>query len=336
MRNVIVIWFVAVSLGFGSCEKAFMEDDPVNDPVKNFEILWETFDQKYPYFPFKSINWDSIHDVYRPKVYQGMSDQELFDVMANMLFHLKDGHVNIESDFDRSRYWQMFLDAPPNFDWPTVEREYLEDDHLISGPLRNTVLKDSVGYIYYGSFGSEVKPDNIDFVIDRFKNKKGIILDVRNNGGGSNNNAWLLASRFADQERWVMNEQLKAGPGHDEFTGRFRRYVEPQGDRQFTKSVVLLTNRSTFSAANDFTLMMSAFPHVTQIGDTTGGGGGFPIHSELPNGWTYRFSSTITEAPDGTNVEFGIPPDEVVYMNDTNALKGRDPIIEAAMDEILR
>ena len=33
-------------------------------------------------------------------------------------------------------------------------------------------------------------------------------------------------------------------------------------------------------------------PNVVQVGDTTGGGSGFPLSSELPNGWSVRFSSS--------------------------------------------
>ena len=99
--------------------------------------------------------------------------------------------------------------------------------------------------------------------------------------------------------------------------------------------MVVLTNRGSFSAANDFALIMKAFPYVKLIGDRTGGGGGFPINSELPNGWTYRFSSNLTLSPDSFNVENGIPPDIKVDLKKSDEDIGIDTIIEEALKFIL-
>ena len=57
---------------------------------------------------------------------------------------------------------------------------------------------------------------------------------------------------------------------------------------------MLLINRHSYSATNDFVNAMRYFPNVTLVGDKTGGGSGLPFSSELPNGWGVRFSASPT------------------------------------------
>jgi len=98
---------------------------------------------------------------------------------------------------------------------------------------------------------------------------------------------------------------------------------------------MLLTNRGCYSATSFFTLAMKAFPHVVQVGDTTGGGLGSPSGFELPNGWRYRFSVSRTLDPQGNNFENGIPPDVPVWNDPQNEANGVDDIMERAIDLII-
>ena len=95
--------------------------------------------------------------------------------------------------------------------------------------------------------------------------------------------------------------------------------------------VVVLTNRVTYSAGNFFTAMMKAIPDVTIMGDTTGGGGGVPLGWELPNGWFFNFSNSITSLPDGFIIEDGIEPDINVQISDSDLVAGKDTILEEAI-----
>lgn len=310
-----------------------MEPGPDNTPENNFQELWQTLDHKYTFFTFKNIDWDSVYNVYHPRISNDMSDQALFDVMSEMLFELRDGHVNLFTPFDISRNWEWYLGSPQNFNFSLLERNYLQNDYERSGPLLNKMI-DSIGYIYCGSFGSTIYPENIDYVLKKFQHLKGIIIDVRDNGGGSTANSDRLASRFTASERVVYFERFKNGPGHDDFSEPRPKYLRPEGPLQFTKPVAVLTNRSSYSAANDFAVIMSALPHVTLIGDTTGGGGGYPYYSELPNGWHYRFSSSQTISVNDLIVEAGIPPDIQSELREDDEIRGIDTILERALEEL--
>jgi len=70
---------------------------------------------------------------------------------------------------------------------------------------------------------------------------------------------------------------------------------------------------------------------ITLIGDQTGGGGGAPAGSELPNGFHVNYPSSICLLPDGYNIEGGIPPDIKIDMREEDMLKDLDTIIETAI-----
>jgi C-terminal processing protease CtpA/Prc len=69
---------------------------------------------------------------------------------------------------------------------------------------------------------------------------------------------------------------------------------------------------------------------ATVIGDRTGGGSGLPFTSELPNGWSIRFSASPMFNADKEHIEFGVEPDIRVDMLKSDIDKNRDTILEKA------
>lgn len=319
-----------------SCEKLLIEPDIENTPINNFDLLWSEINKKYAFFQYKNIDWEEVYDKYRPLVHNQMHDTSLFKVMVDMLFELRDGHVNLVSPFNVSRNWEWYLNSPPNFNWDIIERNYLKNDFKITGSFRNKII-DSVGYIYYPSFSNSVTNSQLSFIFNSFENTKGLIIDIRNNGGGSLSNAKTIARRLADEKTLVAFTQVKCGPGKNDFTTPEPVFIEPFANlNSYLKPVVILTNRSSYSASSFFTLYVKDFPHVTILGDTTGGGGGLPISGELLNGWTYRFSSTITTDANGFNIEDGIPPHIQQDISESDIFNGIDSILEKALEYILQ
>lgn len=77
---------------------------------------------------------------------------------------------------------------------------------------------------------------------------------------------------------------------------------------------------------------MKSIPGVKIIGDTTGGGCGLPFTSELPNGWSIRFSAAPIYNSEGNLTEYGTEPSEgcKIDMTETDKLTGKDTILEFA------
>ena len=127
----------------------------------------------------------------------------------------------------------------------------------------------------------------------------------------------------------------KTGPGHDDFSDPVPVYLEPSTGIRWQKKAVVLANRRSFSATNDFVNCMRQLPLVTIVGDKTGGGSGLPFSSEIPNGWSIRFSASPMYDTDMNHLEFGIDPDIKVDMTSEDMQRGKDTMIEKAC-EILK
>lgn len=333
MRRTVIICLLVLS---ASCSGLFMGEDTKSTPQENFNHLWNTLDQKYSFFAYKNIDWNMVYAKYSSKVTNETTDVELFDILFSMLSELRDAHVNLVSPFNVSRYDAVFNRGPENFNNRLIQDYYLRTNYFITGPFKHQVIASgNIGYIRYSSFASGFSKGDIDFIINKYKNLKGIILDVRSNGGGYVSNVFTLCNAFADQKRHVYTSYIKTGPGHEDFSKPHKVFIGPDTDTPFTKPICILTNRGCYSATSFFVLAMKAFPHVTIVGDTTGGGLGAPTGAELPNGWSFRFSCTRTLDLEGVNYEDGIPPDRQRNLRSSDASRGLDSIIETAVGIIL-
>jgi hypothetical protein len=330
-------WIATLLLFSTSCERLLIQPDNQNTGVGYFDALWQLLDEKYTYFTYKNINWNALRDQYRPQAAKARNNEELFNAMADLLYQLQDGHVNLTSSFNISRNWEWYLDYPPNFNYDVLERNYLGQDYQLVGSLKVKQFPNT-GYIYYGSFERPFSPAALDDVILKFKKAgvKGLIIDIRDNGGGSLGYADQFIQRFLAQKTLIGYTRYKKGPGHDDFTDFFPKNLEPAGQTLTNLPVVLLTNRSVYSAANYFASALSQLPQVTLIGDQTGGGGGAPISSDLPNGWRVRYSATQLFNANKQHLEDGVVPD--IKRNNTPSLEaqGIDSILESALDFIGR
>lgn len=302
-------------------------------PTGNFEALWQMVDQHYCFFDYKQhtygLDWNEVYHKYKVRVSDKMNDLQLFEVLTDMLGELRDGHVNLTTSLDYGRYWAWREDYPQNFS-DTLERHYMGTDYMIAAGLRYRVLDDNIGYIRYESFQTPVGESNLDDCLSYLALCRGIIIDIRNNGGGDLTTAERLASRFVQQRTLVGYMRHKTGTGHSDFSDMEPRYLEPSSRLRWHRGVCVLTNRSVFSAANDFAVIMHALPNVKIVGDHTGGGSGMPLNNSLPNGWSVRYSACPMYDAQKHDTEFGIDADIPVALTDEATAAGIDPIIEVA------
>ncbi len=309
------------------------EDQYSDDPQGNFESLWKIIDQHYCFFTYKNqvygLDWDSVYTKYKVRIYQNMDDDRLFEVLGNMLGELKDGHVNMYSSSDVARNWSWKDNYPSNLS-DTLQRAYLGTNYKISCGIKYKILDDNTGYMAISSFENSIGSGNIDDILSYFQLCNGIIIDLRGNGGGLLDNAEIVASHFTNKELTVGYMQHKTGTGHDDFSSFEEQILKPSSGLRWQKRVIVLTNRDVFSAANEFVKYMKCCPYATIVGDKTGGGAGLPFSSEIPNGWSIRFSACPMYDKDKQSTEFGIDPNYNISLSDADILKGKDTIIEFA------
>lgn len=300
------------------------------DPVKNIEALWQIIDTKYCYIDDKGIDWQAIHDEYVNKatLLQKGDQIALFDLCASMLDSLRDGHVNLYSNFDISYNTAWYDSFPDNFD-SNLQKLYLHDYRMVGGLYYCTIDNGQIGYIYYPSFSNSFGSSNLYWIFWAFKDCKGIIIDVRNNGGGEITNAYHLAEPFFTSNRIIGYWHHKTGPEHNAFSSLEPMKLETLWN-PWLKPVVVLCNRRSYSAANFFVSMMRYADNSIIVGGVSGGGGGMPMSYEMPCGWMVRFSSVRMYDRDKNDIEQGIEPDVLVTIQSTD----KDDIIEKAIELI--
>jgi len=333
MSRYLFLVFCLVAVALTACH-----DQPQwrNDPYGNFDALWTIIDEHYSFFDYKQVDWDEVRTRYRAKLTPGMTSQELFELCGDMLKELRDGHTNLIASHDVSRYW-IWEQYPVNYDERLIDEHYLNFNYRQASGIKYAILSNNYGYMRYASFSSAIGDGNLDLVLSYLSTADGLIIDVRSNGGGFLTNVETLVGRFIDRRTHVGSIQHKTGPGHDEFSEPYDYYFEPTKNHiHYQRPVVILANRGSFSATNNFVSIMRHLPQVTIVGDTTGGGSGLPFTSELPNGWSVRFSSCPITDVDGTITEFGVAPDIRVDLSDADVAQGRDTMLETAFQVLSR
>jgi hypothetical protein len=335
MKNFRIISVrLLLLLGLMSCSQEMTFD---NTPEGNFKALWQIMDERYCFFEYKAqecgLNWNDIYGQYSGRITPNTSETGLFEILCDMLEELRDGHVNLYTSSDVGRYWSWYTDYPDNFS-ADIQKKYLKNDYRLSSGLKYKILDDNIGYMYIGSF-DKMSESSLDAIMSYFSICNGLILDVRDNGGGSVEAAQQVAARFTNDKVMVGYMMHKTGPGHSEFSDPAKRYIEPaMSHLRWQKTAIVLTNRSCFSATNSFVSDMKLFPNVVVMGDSTGGGGGMPMSSMLPNGWSVRYSASPMLDAENKQIEFGVAPDIKVDMTESDMIRGIDTIIESAREYI--
>jgi carboxyl-terminal processing protease len=321
------------------------------DPQKNFEVLWQTFYERYPFFELRKVDWKKQYATYRPKVTKHTTDDELFDILCQMIDPLDDGHVELIAGAHgnrkkryfnpepRPRFWREFTSRQINQLFNTTEETLIANGF---GTLEKTPAW-MLRYCRSQSFGylrilelEGIKERKLLAALDKigedFNELNGVIIDIRNNPGGDDSTAISIINRFCDRKRVAFHRRTKIGPGDDDFTGLRTWYIKPRGDAQFTGPIVLLTCDSVFSGGEVFALALRQLPYVTIIGDRTNGIFSYQLEKRLPNGWRYCLSYQKYFSADMVCYEGkGVPVDIELRNRKADISNGIDPLIVRAL-----
>jgi len=322
----------------------------IRDPERNFEALWETFNNRYPFFELRKVDWKKQYETYRPRVGSGTSDDELFEIFCQMLDPLDDGHVVLKSAAgdQKQRYFTAEKKTRFHQEFPDREVEQLFETSaktLVSNGfgwpqetaawMLHYCRSPAFGYIRILELEDIRKPKLIaalDRISRDFGDLDGFIIDIRDCPGGDDSTAIAIINRFCDRRRVALHRKTKIGPGEDDWTSLKTWHIEPQGDEQFTGPIVLLTCDSVFSGGEAFALAIKQLPHVTIIGDHTNGIFSYQLEKKLPNGWRYCLSYQMYLSADMVSYEGkGVPPDIVLLNTKADISNGIDPLITRAL-----
>lgn len=334
MKPLLLGALLALALLCTSCEKWLMPPDIAPTPSNTFNYLWQQVDRQYALFDVKAVDWDSVYRHYAPQVSHDMPPDSLFALMAAMLNSLNDGHVNLMGNHNTASSVELFLRryGSYNIDLPTIALHYLGPYHHTDGGLQYAALDSGhIVYARYSSFANSLSTARLQAMVQRYPNARGLIVDLRQNGGGSIDNLWQLLRFFPSHGQLLYTTQMKNGPQHHCFTTPTAVYAPQPIATPYDKPTVMLIDRGSYSATSFCALCAKQYANITLVGDTTGGGLGLPNGGSLPNGWHYRLSVTRTLDPHGVNYENGVPPHIVCHLRADAVAQGHDNVVDTAV-----
>jgi len=199
----------------------------------------------------------------------------------------------------------------------TVKREKID---LKS--VESKMLDSNIAYIKISNFLSQETAFEAAEALEKTKNAKGIILDLRGNHGGLLPNAVLIANMFVDKGIIVSIVDRDG----------YKETIDASKFDIFTdKPVVVLINETSASASEILSGALKDHHRAKLVGEKTFGKGLVQKIHELP----YNTGMNITIAkyltPNGTDInKKGIEPDYFVKMDEKDLFNDKDPQLDKA------
>ncbi len=330
MNKPLLFLFSATLLTTTACTT------PVAGPEESFEQFWEEFDALYGGFELRDVDWDDVYDRYRPLVTDGMSDDDFFALLSDLLAETDDGHVHLWAPGRHSFFAnQIYRDKVDFelFDLELVREEYLggefetnDEDYFTLG-----TLDDGTTYLHLA--GIDESTPILNKARKRADSSGKLILDLRHNGGGDMTWAFHALGEWTSKDRVVSYNRTRNGPNRDDFTDWYTSKIQGEG-KDIDFPVMVLIDRYTISAGERLVLALDQFDEVTFLGQPTNGSVATAFGREMLNGWYYTLPVQEVMNPDReTTIEgIGFMPD-VFVKNDMDDMEaGADAVLDAAVE----
>jgi carboxyl-terminal processing protease len=183
-----------------------------------------------------------------------------------------------------------------------------------------------------------------DSIYEKILKTDGVIIDVRGNVGGATQIAYYILSHFTNEsfksENWKTPNNIAAhrALGDSIEWLKVEGYdVHPHKNKTiYTKPVNVVADESSFSGAEDFCVGFLTMKRGKLIGRKTAGSSGSPLMLSLPGGGMALICTKEDFFPDGRAfIGTGISPDIEVEVTIKDIIENRDPILDAAITDIL-
>lgn len=324
-----------------------------NTPLATFDVFAETWAEQYPFFADHGVDWRAVVRTARRGVTDTTAPQALFTILAGLIAPLEDGHSFLRARaigraFDVVRTSPSIITTRAESDSASalVSRYLTTSLHpFCNGRVEFGMLASDVGYLRIRSFESYTTDGGyqsglaaleaaLDTVFVHAGAWKGMVIDVRQNGGGADPYGIAIARRLTPVPYTAYAKQARSDPADaSRWTPAQPTVVRPTPRPGFPGPVMELIGIQSISAAETFTQALMRRPRpVTRIGEHTQGLFSDVLVRQLPNGWAFGLPNERF-VTDGRSYDItGIAP-HVAVESFTPAARatGRDAAVERAL-----
>jgi len=188
------------------------------------------------------------------------------------------------------------------------------------------MLEGNVAYVQLFNFGDKTTSELRDALKEVMAEKPvGLVLDLRNNGGGALRTAIEVASEFIG-DGVIMYEEYGDGSRDT--------YSATRGGLATDIPIVVLINEGTASASEIVAGAIQDHGRGQLVGVTSFGKGSVQIWTPLDNDQgAVRVTIARWLTPDGRTIhETGLEPDVVVGLTEEDIAAERDPQLDKAVE----
>jgi C-terminal processing protease CtpA/Prc len=235
---------------------------------------------------------------------------------VNLEFKTPDGTI-VNKDFTRNFNTLYRTENPPEM----VTADSSNNDDWTEF---NYEIKNNLSVVQINTFQNESIVNQFKNLIAQINESKGLILDVRANGGGNGAYAQEIAKHLMSKDHMMtmswktrIHNAAKKAWKEENYIDNTAWEVHNADTVKIDKSlprievpVVILTSERTFSAAEDFLIYSMSNQKIKRIGSNSAGSSGQPLFIDLPGGISARICAKRDALPDGTDyIGTGIEPD---------------------------
>ena len=192
------------------------------------------------------------------------------------------------------------------------------------------MLENDIAYIQVTTFGDKTTPE-LKAALETLmaQNPKGLILDLRNNGGGYLQTAVEVSSQFLPKDEVVLIEQYG--------TGEKDTYTSLGGGLATDIPMVVLINEGSASASEIVAGALQDLGRAKLVGVVSYGKGSVQTWNALSNDQgAVRVTIAKWLTPSGRTIhQLGLNPDVYVSMTEDDYNNDRDPQLDAAIQTLL-
>lgn len=206
----------------------------------------------------------------------------------------------------------------------TEFKEFTITRETITSPSVESKIEGSIGILTLSRF-DDTTTNLARQAAREFKEQgvKGVVLDMRGNGGG------LLSAAQDVAGIWLNDKLVVSERTNGKTTDELRSGGSPLLEGVPT---VVLVNGSSASASEIVAGALQDHDAATLMGEKTFGKGSVQKLIDLPRGAVLKVTVAKWYTPDGKNInKEGIAPDKKVELSSEDANAGRDPQLDAAL-----